>query len=177
MHCSCQNRRHISAFLHVRIVAVCARWNRGRVFWSYVYRCFGFSNFQNSARRGFVSDLGGVFKRVLWARFSLFSGRFLASAVENVVYFAFFGVIGAHGFLEGVQKRAVSSTLFVLVFGDFFAFRRLLTKPLFYRVFRWSPRLFSENRLRDPYFCSVFAGGAFSDLQMLALYWPKPLFF
>ena len=69
-------------------------------FWSYVYRGFGFL-FQNSARRGFVSDLGCVFKRVLWARVWLFLGRFLASAVENVVYFAFFGVFGAHGVFGG----------------------------------------------------------------------------
>ena len=76
--------------------------------------------------------MGCVLKRVLWAGFALFSRLFLASAVENVVYFAFLGVFGAHGlFGGGVEKRTVSSTRFVLGFGDFFAFRRLFTKPLF----------------------------------------------
>ena len=152
--CSCQNRGHILAFSHVRIVAACARYNRGRVFWRYVYRGFGFFFFQNSVRRGFVSDLGCVFKRVLWARFSLFSGRFLASAVENVLYFAFFGVFGAHGFFGGGgrKKWTVLSTLFVLGFGDFFAFRRLCTKPLFLLVFRVVTGFWAKTTCGTPIF-------------------------
>ena len=63
----------------------------------------------------------------------------MASAVENVVYFAFLGLSVSTVFWRGAKERAVLSTLFVLGFGGFFAFRRLFTKPLFYRVFGWSP--------------------------------------
>ena len=73
------------------------------MFWSYVYRGYSWLLlFQNGARRGFVLDLGGVLKRVFGGRFSLY---FWASAVENVVYFACFGVIGEHGLFGGGPKR------------------------------------------------------------------------
>ena len=140
----------------------------------------GFQGFSCSeiVRVGASFWILGVFLRGFCGRvFLLFSGRFLASAVENVVYFCvFWGVLRARFFLEGSKKRTFSSTLFVSGAGGFLAFRRVFTKPLILLGFRVVTGFGAKTACGTPIFCSVFAGGAFSDLQMLALYWPKPLF-
>ena len=109
---------------------------------------------------------GGVFKRVFKRRLSLFSGLFLASAVENVVYFAFFGVIGEHGFLEGGEKKGTFEYAFCFGFRGFLRFSTSSHETTIFIGFSGGHRFLSENRLWDPYFCSVLAGGDIStDLQ------------
>ena len=89
------------------------------MFGSYVY---GFQRdfvFEERILWVHFAILGGVFlEGFVCAFFCFFWMGFLVSLVENVVYFAFLGVFGAHRFFGGGRKRGFSSTLLDLGFGD-----------------------------------------------------------
>ena len=98
----------------VRIVATCFGATFIGVSWSFCSKI---------VRVGASFWIWGVFLRgFLRGVFHYFRVSFLASALGNVVYFAFLGVIGEHGFFGGGEKRGTFEYAFCFGFRGLFRF-------------------------------------------------------
>ena len=119
---------------------------------------------------------GCFFEGFVCAFFAIFGWFFGVCRWKRSVFCVFWGFRCAPLFLRG-SKKGVFRVRFSWGFGDFFGFWTSLHENTIFIGFSGGHRFLSENHLRDPYFCSVFACGALSELQLLVLSWPKPLFF